>query len=93
MRADAERPMHRVPPKPSQRLRRGSGNIVNVATAAVPSGMTDPTPANNAATSAVSVAVATLAPIPTLDPWLLACLSVMLIVLGSLASERVKQKR
>jgi hypothetical protein len=55
--------------------------------------MTDPTPANNAATSAVSVAAATLAPIPTLDPWLLACLSVMLIVLGSLASERVKQKR
>jgi hypothetical protein len=55
--------------------------------------MTDPTPANNAATSAVSVAGATLAPIPTLDPWLLACLSVMLIVLGGLASERVKRKR
>ena len=73
-----------------------SGTIINTATATVPAGTTDPNPGNNAAANAVSVGAAPIppaTPVPTLNEWALAVLSMLLMVLGALAYPRVKHIR
>ena len=68
-----------------------SGNIVDAARVDVPAGMTDPTPANNAATATVGVQAApsgVAQPIPTLGEWALAALSLLMLGVAAHALRR-----